>query len=269
MSTKIITLTTDFGTADNYVGAMKGAILAVNPQATIVDITHGVAPRAILQGVYLASTSWPYFPRKTIHVAVVDPGVGSDRQAIVLQTPMGFFVGPDNGLLSAGLPGELRPEEAATVALTPPFRAFALTNPRFFNETVSNTFHGRDIFGPVAAHLAAGVSPAHLGAPIDEIVALPFTRARRANGGVLGEVQHVDVYGNLITNVRADMLQRERLVLEVKRARVKGLGRFYAEQRDIFALVTSDGWLAAALPNGSAAARLDVGVGEPVSVSFE
>ena len=216
----IITLTTDFGLQDPYVAAMKGAILTINPTARLVDVSHAIRPQAIEQAAFVLAAAWPYFPTDAIHVAVVDPAVGSGRRALALRAAGATFVGPDNGVLSAALPDDVRAAAGdsphgrlpAPVGLPPAYRAVSLTNERFFRTPVSSTFHGRDIFGPVAAHLSLGVALEELGEPVERIIALPPFRARRQpDGSLRGRVLHIDAFGNLITDVRLeDLPSRER-----------------------------------------------------------
>ncbi|HET9201445.1 MAG TPA: SAM-dependent chlorinase/fluorinase [Dehalococcoidia bacterium] len=266
MSRPLITLTTDFGLGDNYVGAVKGAILSICPDAQVVDITHLVAPQDIEHGVYLTSTAWPYFPDGAIHVAVVDPGVGTDRRPLLLAGPSAVFIGPDNGILSAALPPHTRPVSSGSVRLPEGYRAFVLDNDRYYRAVPSNTFHGRDIFGPVAAQVANGVDVEAIGSNIGEIVVLPLTTAESDGAVVRGKVLHVDTFGNLVSDIPAALASADRLTVDVAGTPVPGLGRTYGEHRELFALITSDGWLAVAQPNGSAAALLGVGRGEPLLV---
>jgi S-adenosylmethionine hydrolase len=266
MTRPLITLTTDFGLGDNYVGAVKGAIKSICPEAEIVDITHLVDPQNITHGVYLTATSWPYFPGGTIHVAVVDPGVGTERRAILIAGPRGLYIGPDNGILTACLPQHSRPPTAGRIALPDGYRGFQLDNKDFYRAEPSHTFHARDIFGPVAAHLAHGAALDSVGSPISEITAIPLTTARSNGDELRGCVLHVDTFGNLITDIPSTMLSRNRVTVEVKGTTVSGLGRTYGEHNDLFALVTSDGWLAVAQPNGSAARQLGAGRGDTVLV---
>ena len=190
----LITLTTDFGTADGFVGAMKGVIHSLAPQATLVDITHEIPAHDIRAGTFALETAVPYFPKDAIHVAVVDPGVGSERAALLVETARGRFLAPDNGLLTS-----VAPETRET-------RLFSLNKPEFWRPQVSATFHGRDVFAPVAAHLARGVRSEALGTPIARMVRLPWPRPRRRGHAIHGEVVHVDRFGNLITNVRREDL---------------------------------------------------------------
>jgi S-adenosylmethionine hydrolase len=182
----VITLLTDFGSADPYVGMMKGVIATICPEANVVDITHEVPPQDIRTGAFFLERSFRYFPPGTIHVAVVDPGVGTSRKPVAVRSDGHIFVGPDNGLLffGAGRP-----------------RAVALTRASYFRAAVSHTFHGRDVFAPVAAHLAAGVPFQSLGSAQSRIVRLPSVRPRRTKRGLRGAVVSVDRFGNLITNL--------------------------------------------------------------------
>jgi S-adenosylmethionine hydrolase len=269
----IITLTTDFGIADPYVAAMKGAILSLNPAAIIVDITHEVRPQQVAQAAFLLGQALPYFPRGTIHVVVVDPGVGTERQALALATPEMLLVGPDNGALSPALPEETRRRagpgpEAGQVDLPGGYRAVALKRGRYMRKPVSATFHGRDIFAPAAAHLSLGVSLEELGPAVSRVRALPPFRARRQPDGTLeGRVLHVDRFGNLITDIRAEDLPEGRVVVSIGGQRIEGLARTYEEGPDLKALVGSAGYLEVAYGGGSAASRLGVGVGAGMLVT--
>jgi S-adenosylmethionine hydrolase len=264
----IITLTTDFGLADPYVAAMKGVILSLNPNVTLIDVTHAVRPQRPEQGAFLLETALPYLPPNAVHLAVVDPGVGTARRAIAVRSAAGTFVGPDNGLLSPALPDDARAalDEPRPLPLPDGVRAVALTDPRFHRLPVSDTFHGRDVFAPVAAHLSLGTLLSDLGEPIDAIAALPAFRARAApDGALLGRVLHVDAFGNLITDLRAEDLPPAP-VLEIAGVRIAGLARTYGVADGPCALVGSSGFLEVALPDGSAAAQLGVDIGEPVTL---
>jgi S-adenosylmethionine hydrolase len=258
----IITLTTDFGTADGYVGTMKGVILGINPRVRLIDISHHIAPQAVRQAAYVLSTAVPYFPVDTVHLVVVDPGVGSARRSIAVQTPAAFFVGPDNGVFSLVLDDERRTSSSIV----------HLTNPRYWRPEVSHTFHGRDIFAPVAAHLSRGVTLAELGVPVDDPVILPVLRPEHhADGSLTGHVLHTDHFGNVITDVPAQLLpEPDRLVVEVAGWRIVGLRPTYAatEPGELLALVGSDGLLEIAVREGSAAQELGVKVGDALVIRF-
>ena len=272
MTNPIITLTTDFGLEGPYVAAVKGAILTINPQVTIVDISHAVRPQAIEQGAFLLASAWPYFPRGSIHLGVVDPGVGTERQALAMRTPAATFVGPDNGLLSPALPDEVREaawghDQPFPIRLPEGYRAVSLINEAYFRQPVSSTFHGRDIFAPVAAHISLGVPLAELGPPVEEVLGLAPLRARRQpDGSLRGRVIHIDVFGNLVTDVRCEDLAAERPTMEVAGRRIVGLSLTYQEGAEIVAVVGSSGYLEIAAPRASAAELLGAALGMPVLV---
>lgn len=187
--TTLITLTTDFGSQDGYVGAMKGVIVSIHSAARIIDITHDIERQDVLGAAFTVRNACRSFPEGTIHVAVVDPGVGGSRRPILMQTDKYFFVGPDNGLFSFVSGGE----ESV--------RAVALTEKRYFLNPVSDTFHGRDIFAPVAAYLALGIDPGEFGPDIAEYVTLPFPQPRISKDGIEGEIVRIDRFGNVMTNI--------------------------------------------------------------------
>ncbi len=268
----IITLTTDFGVSDAYVGALKGVILSLNPAATIVDITHEVQPQQVVQGAFILGSASPYFPEGTIHLAVVDPSVGTERRGLVLATPRAVFVGPDNGLLSAALPDDARqaapvPGQASPVSLPEGYRAVAITRREYMRESVSSTFHGRDVFAPVAAHLSLGVAPEEFGEAVTFVLAFPPFRARRRpDGSLQGRVLHIDRFGNLVTDVCGEDLPTGDVQVEIGGRVLRGLRHTYAGAEGLTALIGSSGHLEIALPNGSAAASLGAHVGDPVVV---
>jgi S-adenosylmethionine hydrolase len=194
----IITLTTDLGLTDAYVAAMKGVILGINPEAKLVDICHSIKPQNISQAAFVLSTAYQFFPQKTIHMVVVDPGVGTERRAIILRTPSADFVAPDNGVLSYVIQQfSAKPVEdivnAQQIELEPEMEAVALTEPRFWRSPVSPTFHGRDVFAPVAALLSLGFPPIDFGEAITSILMLPLPRPYQALDGLLvGHILHMD-----------------------------------------------------------------------------
>jgi S-adenosylmethionine hydrolase len=266
----IITLTTDFGLQDPYVAAMNGAILSINPTARLIDVSHAIRPQAIEQAVFVTAAAWPYFPQGAIHVVVVDPNVGGQRRALALRTAVATLVGPDNGVLSAALSDDVRTaagDSAAPVRLPADHRAVSLTSERYFRSPVSSTFHGRDIFGPVAAHLSLGVPLEDLGEPVEHIVALPPFRARRQpDGSLRGRVLHIDAFGNLITDVRVEDLPSRNAVIEVAGHTVHGVSATYEPGAALRAVTGSSGYLEIAAPGGSAEAVLKAGLGEAVVV---
>lgn len=257
---RVISLLTDFGNQDAFVGIMKGVILHINPTVCLVDLSHQVPAQDILAGALVLRSAVPFFPPGTIHLAVVDPGVGSARRAILIQTRNAFFVGPDNGLLSLAAPSE-------TVE-----RIVHLTNPQYFLPSQSHTFHGRDVFAPVAAHLSLGVAPERFGSTVPTMARLTLPPVRHEETGLTGSVIYVDHFGNLITNITETDLQpfsKEHLLVSIGAVRIDGLVASYAavEIGAWAALINSWGMLEIAVRNGSAARQLGVLPGQPISVT--
>lgn len=252
----IITLTSDFGQGDGYAGVMKGVILSIAPHARLVDLSHDIAPQAIRQGAHVLAGAAPFFPPDTIHLAVVDPGVGSARRPLIVTTGRAVFVGPDNGLFTFALE-----QEGA--------RAWLIDEPAYWLPHISRTFHGRDIFAPVAAHLAAGTAVAQLASPLADPVWLPrLEPARAGNGAIVGHVTYVDRFGNLISDIPGEWLRAEapagrRWIAEVAGQRFCGPVDAYAavEPGALALLVSSGGAVEIAVRNGNAAHRLGVEVG--------
>ena len=273
----MLVFTTDFGLTDSYAGVMKGVALGINPDLRFIDLTHQIAPQNVAQGAFALGVSYRYFPSDAIHVAVVDPGVGTSRRPILLQTPHGSFVAPDNGLLSRVLSDYLPdpPASPGTVEVPPVLRAFHLTNPDYWLHPVSSTFHGRDVFTPVAAHLSLGVAPEALGEPTTELAWLPLASYRVTPEGVGGEIIYCDIYGNLISNIPAALLEgREISEVRIKGRAIRSLSATFldigdsASPPELIALFGSHGYLEVAVPNGNAAAVLSAGPGEPMAVTF-
>jgi S-adenosylmethionine hydrolase len=257
-SKRIITLVTDFGVRDYFVGAMKGVILSINPAANIVDITHDVPPHDIETAAFNLFCSYQTFPSGTIHVAVVDPGVGSDRKAIAIECARQFFVGPDNGLFSWICDREKE------------WRAVQLTNSEFFHQPVSNTFHGRDIFAPIAAELSKGLAINEFGDPVSDIVRLEPLEPRRIDDRTIeGRVIHIDRFGNCITNLRTSDLSANgdaSWKVSIQGHEISSFLEFFAEgqEADIFSIVGSAGFLEIAVRNRSAAEILNLQRGQSV-----
>ena len=273
MSGPLLVFTTDFGLSDSYAGVMKGVALGINPDLSFIDLTHQVAPQNVPQGAFALGVSYRYFPACAIHVAVVDPGVGTARRPVLLQTPDGAFVAPDNGLLSRVLDNYLPGGTAASgpVGVPQSVRAFHLTNPDYWLHPVSSTFHGRDIFTPVAAHLSLGVPPERMGERTGVIEYLPVPQPRVDVDGIRGEITYSDTYGNLISNIPQQLVEG-RAIGEI-RIRGRSIARLSRTFNDgpaagLVALVGSHGYLEVAVPNGNAAATLPAGPGEPISVTF-
>ena len=257
----IVTLTTDFGASDHYVGVMKGVILGICPAARIVDISHQVTPYAIGEGAYLIGQAYRYFPKKTVHVVVVDPGVGTNRRALVAQAGGQLFVAPDNGVLDL-----VCAREKHTVR--------AITNARYFLKPVSQTFHGRDVFSPVGAHLAAGVSAAQLGKRIEDYVRGGFDKPQLAGvGRFTGRALHVDGFGNVVTCFpTADFLAlaNRKFALTVGSRQVTVLARNYAERPagELFLIAGSGGYLEISVGQGSAAALTNCAAGAALELKI-
>jgi S-adenosyl-L-methionine hydrolase (adenosine-forming) len=266
----IITLTTDFGLSDAYVASVKGVILNINPQAVIVDICNTVKPQNIGEAAFILGTAHKYFPEGTIHLAVVDPGVGTKRRAVVLKTPAGSFVAPDNGLLSYIFDDfKARPLAAGTVKTNHNLAAFSITNSKFWRKPVSSTFHGRDIFGPVAAYLSLGTPAGEFGRPLKTLKVLPSARPKPTSGGhLIGSVIHIDNFGNLVANIKkSDLPHGKTISISIAGKQIRGLSYTYAEAEDLLALIGSTGYVEVSLKNGSAAGFLGVGTGDKVNIS--
>jgi len=270
-----ITLLTDFGTEDTYAAVMKGVILTRDPRAVLVDITHAIEPQNIRHGAFVLGSAYRYFPKNTIHVAVVDPGVGGERRGIILKVPDALFVAPDNGLLTyvidqLDLNAEEVPasgSEAVMIRLKRGIEAVSITDPRFWRTPVCPTFHGRDVFAPVAAGLSLGLSPYEFGEKTDVLNVLPITRPRLIGPDeLLGHVMHIDRFGNLVSDIRSSDLPPGPVEICVGAARIDGISRTYSESRGLAALIGSSGYLEISLRNGSAAGQIDVLVGDEVSV---
>jgi S-adenosyl-L-methionine hydrolase (adenosine-forming) len=257
----MLTLLSDFGLSDVYVGVMKGVIAQINPTLTVVDLTHQISPQDIAAGRFCLMSAYLYFPKGTVHVAVVDPGVGGKRRAIAVQIPQGFLVGPDNGLFSGIL------DQSWAIA------AVELTNPDYWYTSMpSNTFHGRDIFAPVGAYLASGFGLEQLGQEIDPatLVKLPIPSVRQTDEGVVGCIQYCDRFGNLVTNIPADIVLGKTWSIQVAGHTIKGC-QTYGDfpTGSLVALIGSHGWVEIAVNGGSAQLRLQINVGMPVKLLNE
>jgi len=266
----IITLTTDLGINDAYVAAMKGAILDINSGARIIDICHTILPQNVSQAAFVLNTACQFFPERTIHVVVVDPGVGTQRRAIILRTPRFDFVAPDNGVLSyvaeSFLKRRLRPAQGQ-VTLPPELEAVSLTKPEFWRSPVSPTFHGRDIFAPVAARLSLGTPPEEFGAVIRFVTVLPEHRPYQESADtIVGRIVHIDHFGNLITNFKREDLPEKPFIVEVSNRSISELSRTYEESEGLLALIGSSGYLEIAVKGGSALDSLGATVGGEVKI---
>ena len=274
MPTPPLVFTTDFGLSDPYAGVMKGVALTINPGLNLIDLTHQIAPQNISQGSFLLGINHSFFPSDAIHVAVVDPGVGTARRPVLVSTPWGRFVSPDNGLLSGVIHGYLdSPPLTAGLVKTPPeIAAVHLTNPDYWLRPVSQTFHGRDIFTPVAAHLSLGVAPEEMGDAIDNLFYLPMAQPRLQGETITGQIIYQDVYGNLVSNIPAHSLPAGRSIeVRIEGRTITGLSRTFNDPRHgsnarLIALLGSHGYLEIAAPNGRADTLLDIDRSEGVQV---
>ncbi len=265
----VITLLTDFGTDDEYVGLMKGVIWSINPSVTIVDLTHQIESQDIVQAAFTIHSGYHYFPEGTVHLIVVDPGVGTERGLLVLKLRNHFFIAPDNGVLTLLL------SEKNISALN------LIANPNYFRASVSRTFHGRDIIAPVGAHIANGLEVNELGPAIDvqDVVCLDSLGAWcTENGELKGEVVAIDHFGNLITNIKSEQLTeclqtgpQEKLRILIRSNVIKGLSEAYASVRSNtpLALIGSRGYLEIAINNGNAAQHLNAKKGDSVEVNIQ
>jgi S-adenosylmethionine hydrolase len=264
----IITLLTDFGTRDEYVGLMKGVILSINPRATLVDITHQITRQDIVQAAYAINAAYRYFPAGSVHLIVVDPGVGTGRSLLALEMENQYFVAPDNGVLTL-----LFNEKAVTSLIR-------LTNSKFFLDTVSRTFHGRDIIAPVGAHISAGIDFHELGDEItlENAVWLGDLQPRLLDSGeIAGKVVAIDHFGNLISNIDCQLLaqgnfsgQKNRIRIQIGSHTIDGICETYenGQANAPLALIGSRGYLEIAVDKGNAAQLLNVRKGDPVQVKI-
>jgi S-adenosylmethionine hydrolase len=243
-ATSLLTLLTDFGWNDTYVGVMKGVIAQINPHVQVIDLTHEVPPQNIQVAQFNLLSAYPYFPVGTVHVAVVDPGVGSARRAIALELETGFLVGPDNGIFTGLL------------AQQSVIHSVELTNRDYWRvPDPSHTFHGRDIFAPVAAHLASGVPITKLGDPIDvvNLAQCPIASCTPTAHGFRGNIQHIDRFGNVITNIPGEYVDGKTWSVLVGKRTVPGCSTYSdVSPGEPLALVGSHGWVELAISGGDA-----------------
>jgi S-adenosylmethionine hydrolase len=257
----ILTLTTDFGNKDGFVGTLKGVIWGICPSAQIADISHEIAPQNVLEGAFALWRAYPFFPRETVHVAVVDPGVGTFRRPVAMHLGDIYFVGPDNGLFTPML------EDAESKDLQ--MEIVHLVNEKYYLESVSRTFHGRDIFAPVAAHLANGVAFADLGPAITDPVRLKMPKAEKTPSGWRAHITVMDVFGNLTTDLPAAILyDAGDVTIHIHGRELHGLVTSYGSKKpgELVALVDSENYLEIAIVNGSAQKTLGARVGDVVVV---
>ncbi len=238
---RIVTLTTDFGIKDHYVGAMKGVMLTINPDILIVDITHQIPPQDIFSGAFTLRNFYRYFPEGTIHVAVIDPGVGTRRKPIALEVGGYIFIGPDNGVFTFVC------RESKSI------RAFEISNPKYVLPNVSHTFHGRDIFAPAAAHISLGTSLEGLGERVKKPVMISVKEPEIRSGEIIGEFIYTDSFGNLISNIPAKLIKTRSRIYVGKRV-INGISKSYADGRkgELIAIIGSSGLLEISVNQGRA-----------------
>jgi len=257
----ILTLTTDFGLKDGFVGALKGVIWGICPQAQIADISHTITPQNVLEGAFTLWRAYSFFPAGTAHVAVVDPGVGTQRRPLAMHAGKWYFVGPDNGLFTPVLADAERNDW--------PVEIVHLTNKDYWLPKVSHTFHGRDVFAPVGAHLAMGVSLADLGPAIKDPVRLAMPKPEKTSTGWRAHVTGMDVFGNLTTDLPAREVAGEKHVtFRLRGYEVRGLAASYGHRQpgELVALVDSENFVEIAVVNGSAAQVTGAQVGDVIEV---
>ncbi len=248
----IITLLTDFGLKDPYVGIMKGIILGLNPKALLVDLTHEITPGNVDQGAQVIGESFSFFPPATIHLAVVDPGVGTERKPILVKSRNHSFVGPDNGLFWPIIKGD------------PRVLVVHLTHEKFFLPHVSHTFHGRDIFAPVAGHLSLGIDPLEMGEMMETPCKLPDSKPTRKENTLFGRAVRIDHFGNIITNIHREELTRfagnRQVLIRVDNEVIEGIVKTYADgaKGKLLALFGSNDHLEIAVNSGRADRRLNI-----------
>jgi S-adenosylmethionine hydrolase len=257
----LITITSDFGLKDSYVAQMKGVILSINPKATLVDLTHGVEKFNIRHGAFILASAAHFFPKGTVHLVVVDPGVGTVRRPIVIQTKHAFFVGPDNGVLMLS---------AQNQGIE---HIYQILNSEFILPHVSNTFHGRDVFAPVAAYLDNGITTAAFGPEIVNAVKPKFATVKRKANCFIGEILHIDDFGNIVSNITAckeSFAKAVRVKLSNQSVHLlfcKTYGQ--AKGKQAIALFGSHGFLEIAVNQGSAAEKFSAKIGDPIEVEFK
>lgn len=262
MARPVITLTTDFGTADSLVGSMKGVILSIQPDAEIIDVTHKILPYDLLDGALAIGTAYKYFPPRTIHVVVVDPGVGTERRALLVTAGQHYFVAPDNGVLSM----VYQSEEALAVR--------HITAEHYFLQPVSSTFHGRDVFSPVAAWLSKNGQSSSFGEEITDFVRFNLPKPKPAGNGMKGVVLRADNFGNLLTNFREEdlpqVLAGSNFTMRVGAAEISRLAQTFGNgaPNEPILILGSSGFFEVAVNRGSAAKAVGANRGAEVTVEF-
>jgi len=259
----VLSITTDFGITNGFVGVMKGIIYGIAPDVKIVEITQLVSPQNVREGAYAMWRAVPFFPPRSVHVGVVDPGVGTKRRPIGARLGNQYFIVPDNGLLTPLIMDAERNGD--------PIEFVHLDNPKYWLPKVSNTFHGRDIFAPTGAHLAAGVSLKEIGTPIDDPIRLDLPRPEKTENGWLAHVTIIDIFGNLTTDLPAKVLDGHgNVLIRTRDHEIDGIIESYGHRQpgDLVAVVDSEYYIEVAVVNGSAARKLSAQVGDLVEVIY-
>lgn len=259
---QIITLITDFGLEDGYVGTMKGVILRINPEARIIDITHEVEAHNIFEAAFVLATVYRFYPRGSVHLVIADPGVGSKRKPILMETEDYYFVGPDNGVFTfVSEHSEIR-------------RVTAISEPKYLLPRISDTFHGRDIFAPVAAYLTRGVDPWEFGRPLKKFEKLKIPRPQKKRRELLGEIIHIDKFGNLVSNITqesvGDLLPGKSYQIIVGGRKISRLSRSYSEAKkgEVLVIFGSSGFLEISVNQENASRALSLKKGDPIRLRY-
>lgn len=262
MNDAIITVLTDFGYMDPYVGIMKGVMAKINPKAKIIDISHDVPSFSIKHAAFSLFSYYRYFPDHTVHLVVVDPGVGSKRKAIVTKIDKRYFVLPDNGVISYVWENEKGKDK----------KVFNIENEKYFLHPVSNTFHGRDIFAPIAAHISRNIGIEEFGKELEDPVLFPFPKPYIKDNILHGEVIYIDKFGTVVTNIKRDLLDgKELFCAEIKTHRICNFANYYGEykEREEFMIFGSSNFLELSINRGSFSKKLKVNIGDEVKVIFQ
>lgn len=261
MIMSLITLLTDFGLEDNYVGVMKGVIKKINSEVSLIDITHNIPPQNIIAGRFMLMNSIPYFPDQTIHIVVVDPGVGSQRRGLIIKFEKGYIITPDNGLIS----GIFEEDQLLEIIEIKNTKYWLTSSPSF-------TFHGRDIFAPVGAYLSKGIPLKNFGNPIDiaSLIKLNFPDYQETNQGIIGYIQYIDHFGNLITNIPEKSIKNKSWILLIKNIKIPRKNTYNNSKiGEVISLIGSHGFLEIAVNQGNAQIRLNLKIGDQLELWLE